>query len=94
MVINISIWKKSFLLDMSIFRILDSMSLVLASGFWFLDFGFSFSGPRSWNPVASVNITKCDNNLLQRVTGITKYDTYYKVWQKIIIKCDRSFKVW
>ena len=79
MVINISVLKKLFLLDMSIFRILDSMSLVLASGFWFLDFGFSLSGPRSWNPTDSVNITKCDNNLLQRVTDITKYDTYYKV---------------
>ena len=41
----------------------------------------------------SVVITKCDKKLLQKVTGITKYDSYYKVWQKVITKCDRYYKV-
>ena len=31
-------------------------------------------------------ITKCDRNLLQIVTGITKFDKYHKVMMKMIMK--------
>lgn len=34
------------------------------------------AGLMSWVPVYSVIITKCDKNLLQKVTSITKCDRY------------------
>ena len=41
-------------------------------------------GPGSWVPAHSLVITKCDKKLLEcAMTGITKCDRCYKVWQSL-----------
>ena len=53
---------------------------------WILGLAFWVADPGSWDkvsksfvPVHSAVITKCDKKLLQNVTGITKCDIFYKV---------------
>ena len=76
---------------------------VLGTGSWvsgpgFLVFGFQLpvlvlKVPSLYYRDHSIIITKCDKKLLQSVTGITKWDSYCKVRQKITTNCDRYYRV-
>ena len=65
------------------------MSWLFGSGYQVLGPRTQVQGPSSLVLVHSVIITKCEKKLLQNVTGNTKYNSHYKMWQKNVTKYDR-----